>query len=396
MPSSKSHAKTETEKPLKVALVHDYLREYGGAERVIGALHDLFPLAPVYVAFTDPKVAGVHWEKFAKWDIRQSWLSKVPFHKKLFSPLRIFAPNYFSSFDLSEYDVVISSSNAYFGKAVRVRKNDPTGKPDAVHICYCHTPARSLYGYSTMTDWESKPVTRVVGTLINHYLRIIDFKVAQRVDQFIANSREVQRRIAKFYRRDSVIIFPPVQVLKGWQEVLNWKKKAQEKSAEKYYLYVNRLAFAKHPEMAVEACTKLSLPLKVVGDGKMLSKLKEIAGPTVQFLGAVQDEELHELYAGATALLYPVEDEDFGIVPVEAMGHGVPVIAHKSGGPRETILDGETGVFFEKLTTEGLIEAIEKFQKMTFSAQKLYKHAQTFSVEHFNTQIMELVAKLRH
>jgi glycosyltransferase involved in cell wall biosynthesis len=230
----------------------------------------------------------------------------------------------------------------------------------------------------------------VIGTLINHYLRIVDFKVAQRVDQFVANSEEVKRRIAKFYRKDSVVIYPPVQV-PDWKDVQNWKK---DLPAEGYFLYVNRLAFAKHPEMAIQACTELHLPLKVVGDGKLLPKLKEMAGPTVEFLGAVLDDDLHKLYAGATALLYPVEDEDFGIVPVEAMGHGIPVLAHRSGGPKETIVEGETGLFFDNLNTNALIETIYQFQKKKWDAKKIHEHAMKFSEAKFKEKILELVEKV--
>jgi hypothetical protein len=147
---------------LKIALVHDYLREYGGAERVIEAIHQIYPTAPLFTAFVDKEVAGIHWSKFSNWDIRESWLTKVPFYKKLFSPLRVFAPSYFSQFDLSAYDVVITSTNAYFSKAVKTRT-------DATQICYCHTPARSLYGYSTRTNWQQNPVTRIFGQLLNHY-----------------------------------------------------------------------------------------------------------------------------------------------------------------------------------------------------------------------------------
>lgn len=360
---------------LKVALVHDYLREYGGAERVVEALHEIFPHSPVFVAFTDPTVAGIHWAKFKDWDIRQSWLTEIPFYKKFFSPLRIFAPDFFEDFDLSGFDVVISSTNAYFAKAVKV----PAG---AVHICYCHTPARSLYGYSTMTDWRRNPVTKIFGTLINHYLRVIDVKVAQKVNYFVANSRETQQRIKKFYRRDSTVIYPPVDV-----------GPLKHNTKGEYYLYVNRLAFAKHPELAVEVCTKLQLPLKVVGSGKMEEKIRAIAGPNVEFLGSVSDEKLHELYAGAKALLYPVEDEDFGIVPVEAMGHGVPVIAHRSGGPQETIIEGKTGIFFDDLNADSLTAAVKKFEGMQFDRQKIYQHAQQFSKQKFQENIRNFIAE---
>ncbi len=368
---------------LKIALVHDYLRDYGGAERVVEALHEIWPKAPLYVAFKDEKALGLHAKNFQGWKIHESWLTEIPFYKKLFSPLRIWAPNYFQDFDLREYDVVISSSNAYFAKAIRVR-------PDAVHICYCHTPARSLYGYTTMTDWKKNPIIHIGGTLINHYLRIVDVKIAQKVHHFIANSAETAHRIQKFYRRDSTIIYPPVNVPTSWEAVEKLRTQAHKKYGE-YYLYVNRLAFAKHPELAVEACTKLNLPLKVVGSGKILPQLEKMAGPSIEFLGAVEDQQLSELYAGASALIYPVEDEDFGIVPIEAMGYGVPVIAHRSGGPTETIVDGKTGMFFDELDVEGVINAVKQFQKKTFEREKTFQHAQQFSLQVFKKKMTEFV-----
>jgi glycosyltransferase involved in cell wall biosynthesis len=379
--------RTTTLPKIKVALAHDFLREYGGAERVVEALHELFPQAPLYVAFADPKAMGLHWAKFRNWEIHQSWLSRVPGVHHFFSPLRILASRAFESFDLSEYDLVISSSNAYFAKAVRVR-------PDALHLCYCHTPPRSLYGFSTMSNWQQNPVTHVAGTLINHFCRVVDFRTAQRVKIFIANSREVQARIAKFYRRDSVVIYPPVNVGAASLRPATAGHRSAAQAAN-YYLYVNRLAFAKHPELAVQACSQLGVPLKVVGAGKMLEKLKALAGPTVELLGSVDDQKLNELYAGAKALLYPVEDEDFGIVPIEAMAHGVPVIAHRSGGPRETIIEGKTGLFFDDLTVEGMANAIKKFEKQakSFRSAGLVKHAQKFSKERFKELILELISQ---
>lgn len=361
----------------KVALVHDYLFEYGGGERVLEALHELYPDAPVFVAFVDKKSLGKHWQRFESWDIRETWLARIPFIKKIFSPLRVLADKAFRSLDLSEYDVVISSSNAYMAKAVQA--------PHGVHICYCHTPPRALYGYTTMTNWKSNPVVKFVGTLINHYMRVVDYKVSQKVDYFITNSVETQRRIQKFYRRDSIVINPPVNV----------PAKAPVDDERDYYLYVNRLALAKHPELAVQAATSLDLPLKIVGSGVMSEQLKAMAGPTVEFLGAVLDEQLHTLYAGAKALLYPVEDEDFGIVPIEAMGHGVPVIAHRSGGPMETIIEGKTGVFFDELTTEGLSDAIEKAKKIQFDRKEIWKHAMQFSAENFKTKMKNYVSQFR-
>lgn len=371
----------------KIALVHDYLKEYGGAERVLEALHELWPSAPVYVAFYDREGLGIHDSRFTSFDIRQTWITKLPFYKKLFSPYRIFAKNAFESLDLSDYDLVISSSNAYMAKAVKVKKGR--------HVCYCHTPPRSLYGYTTMTDWKKSPFTRIIGSLINHYMRIIDFKVAQRVDYFIANSQETQKRIKKFYRRESAVIYPPVDV----PAQINFRITApsaslKQSNKEKYFLYVGRLAKSKNVDLAIKACTQLNLPLKLVGSGRGLDHLKAMSGPDIEFLGAVDDEKLHEVYANAKALIFPAEDEDFGIVPVEAMGHGVPVIAHNSGGPKETVISGKTGIFFDDLTVESLTSAINKFQKMNFDPQKIHQHAQNFSKEIFQKKISEFVSKL--
>lgn len=383
---------------LKVALVHDYLREYGGAERVLEALHQVYPQAPVYVAFVDQTALGMHWKKFKDWDIRQSWITKVPLYKKIFSPLRVLAPQFFRSFDMSEYDVIVSSSNMYFAKAVEKRKDDVGGRA-AVHISYCHTPPRALYGYNTQTQWKKNIITRIVGTLINHYLRIVDYYVSQKVDYFVANSKEVQKRIKKFYRRDAKVIYPPVEI----GQTAKTTKYSSNKEALPYYLYVGRLAFAKHPELAIEACEKLGVCLKVAGDGGMFNKLREQSRncSNIELLGAVSDAQLEELYAGAQALLYPVEDEDFGIVPVEAMMHGVPVIAHKSGGPKETVIGLDsgkepTGVFFDELTLESLVAAITKFEKnkKRFDKNEIRKWAKRFGKDRFLDEIEKFITQV--
>lgn len=373
---------------MKVALIHDYLAEYGGAERVLEALHALYPDAPVYTAFVDSRRLGVHWNKFADWDIRTTWLTRIPGHKRLYSPLRVWAPSYFRSLDLSSFDLAISSSNAYFAKAVVV----PNGK----HICYCHTPPRSLYGYNTMSNWQANPLTRIPGEILNHYLRMVDFEVAQKVDYFVANSQETASRIAKFYRRDATIIYPPVAVpaTVGTQHQAAAHKTQKKGGDNGYFLYVNRLAYAKHPELAVAVCKERSLPLKVVGEGKMKDALMARAPANIEFLGGVSDSVLGELYMSARALIYPVEDEDFGIVPVEAMGHGVPVIAHNSGGPRETVLHGKTGVLFDDLSVAGLSAAIDAFETMTFSPSVLHAHAQKFSSANFAKNMKALIDRV--
>ncbi len=387
--------KTKNISQLKVALVHDYLREYGGAERVVEALHEVFPDAPLYVSFVDSSITGIHWKKFADWKIYQSWLTKIPLYKKLFSPLRIFAPQYFSQFDLSEYDVVISSTNAYFSKAVTVKKELENGKfKKALHISYCHTPARSLYGYTTMTNWKSNPITRIVGTLINHYLRILDVQIArENVDFFLANSQETKRRIQKFYRLDSTVIYPPIEITEGRK----FSSTAQKPEKDGYFLVVGRLAASKHVDLAIQTAAKLGINLKVIGSGKGLEFLKSLAGDclgkNIEFLGGVSDEDLYELYENAAALLYPAEDEDFGMVPIEAMGHGIPVVAHKSGGPLETIKAGENGFFFEEFTVADLSKAIKKIQTTKWNKQKIYEYALSFSTQRFKKAIREFVSE---
>lgn len=308
---------------MKIALVHDFLREYGGAERVVEALHDMFPEAPLYTAFVDWQALGKHASRFKNWDIRETKIAELPLYKKLFSPYRIFAAWAFEQLDLSEFDVVISSSNMYMAKAVKVRS-------DAKHFAYIHTPPRSLYGYTTRTNWQEKWWTKIPGELINVWMRYVDFTSAQRPDVLVANSFTTQQRIKKFWRRDSIIIPPPVAMV----EKLPKMKMKQDRD---YLLFVGRLVWSKHPEVAVAVANELKLPLKVAGVGPLLAKLQESAGKTTEFLGAVSDERLQELYQGARLVLFPAEDEDFGIVPIEAMACGAPVIAHQSGEPAQLL-----------------------------------------------------------
>ena len=213
---------------MKIALVHDFLKEFGGAERVVEALHEIYPDAPIYTAFVDYEGLGPHADRIRQWDVRTTWAQQIPLITKLYSPLRFLAPFFFRSLDLSAYDVVISSTNAYYAKGIitnrhsgersesRIFGGSWTSQDDKrkkqIHICYCHTPPRSLYGYATAMDWKKNPIIRAYGTIVNHFLRMYDFKAAQKIDYFIANSEEVKRRISKFYRRDSIVIYPPVNV----------------------------------------------------------------------------------------------------------------------------------------------------------------------------------------
>ncbi len=364
---------------MKVALIHDYLKEYGGAERVLEALHEIFPEAPVYTAYFNPDELGPHTEKIKKWDIRSSWFQKFPFAESLVSPFRIFAPMMFESFDLSEYDLVISSCNTYFAKAVIT-------KPEALHLSYIHTPPRYLYGYTTSFNYKKNLLTRILGELANHFLRIYDFETSQRPDVLIANSKNIQERIKKFYRRESVVIYPPVEINRKYQVVGSKDKK--------YFLSVGRLVRGKGADIIVETCTKLNLPLKVVGTGPELDSLRKKAGKNIEFLGQVPDSELPKLYTGAIATILASEDEDFGIVPVESMAYGTAVIAPKSGGYIETILDGKTGVLYGETGTvnvEELSKVLGEFRMDQFKAEDCRKQAEKFSKERFKKEILELV-----
>lgn len=363
---------------MKVALAHDYLREYGGAERVLEVLHDIFPNAPVYTFYVNLEAMGENGKRFKNWDIRPSWFQKFPYANKLLSPFRIFGPMGFESFDLSEFDLVISSSSAtHLAKAVIT-------KPETLHLSYIHTPPRFLYGYVTSFNYKKKWYTRIGGEIINHIMRIYDFEVSQRPDILIGNSENIKSRIKKFYRRDSVVIYPPVDL----SEIKLQKKK------EDFYLVLNRLVRGKGTEMIVEAASKLGIPLKIAGTGPELENLKKKASKNIQFLGWVSDSQRVKLLQDAKALIVGSEDEDFGITSIEAQAAGTPVIAPASGGFLETVIDGKTGLLYGgagMINTEKLIKVLEKFSSSKFEPEILRKNAEKFEVEKFKKEILELV-----
>ncbi|MBI2018149.1 glycosyltransferase [Candidatus Daviesbacteria bacterium] len=402
---------------MKVALAHDYLKEYGGAERVLEALHEIFPNAPVYTAYVNLSAMGENGKRFKDWDIRPSWFQKFPFADQLLSPFRIFGPLMFESFDLSQYEVVISSSSAtHLAKAVIT-------KPETLHISYIHTPPRFLYGYVTSFNYKKHWWTRIGGEIINHFMRIYDYEVSQRPDILVANSKNVQARIKKFYRRDSVVIYPPVN-LKEYQ-VSSIKYKGEKD----YFLVLSRLVRGKGVDVVVEACGRLRLPLKVAGSGPEMENLKKLATtynssslslraeglPTTTFLGWVSDEERVKLLQNAKALIVAAEDEDFGITSIEAQAAGTPVIAPASGGFLETVIDPSTGHSTLRdepsgsdskssgrvatgilyggpgmVTVDALVDALQKFDPSQFDPETLRKNAQNFSKERFKKKILHL------
>lgn len=366
----------------RIAIVHDFLMEYGGAERVVEALHDIWPDAPVYTSFVDYDALGPHAERIKKWNIVESSFGKSWLMRKFHSPLRFLAPLVWEGFDFSKFDVVISSSGWYISRGIMTR-------PETTHICYLHHPPRHLYGYQTAMDWQKYWLIRVYAALVNHRLRIYDYIASQRVDYFIANSEETKRRIKKFYRRDADVIYPPVEISK--QQIAN-----SQQQKNKYYLIVSRLARAKHIDLAIKACQELEEKLVIVGKGREESYLKQIANSqqsTVEFWGEVPDEKLPEVYSNAKALIFPAEDEEFGIVPVEAMGYGVTVIALRSGGVPETVVEGKTGIFFDTLSVDSLVDALKSFEKLSFNPEECRKQAEKFSKEEFANSMVEFVKK---
>lgn len=375
---------------MRIVLIHDYLREYGGAERVLEALHEIFPEAPLYTAYINWQGLATKGDAFRGWDIRTSWMQQVPFANKLISPFRIFARKIFESFDLSEYDMVISSCAIYFAKAVKVR-------PGALHISYIHTPPRYLYGYATSFNYKKHILIRIGGEIINHFLRIVDFETSQRPDILVANSKNVQARIKKFYQRESVIIYPPMDIgVVSHQSSVVIQFESRRLKTGSYFLALNRLVRGKGTEVIVEAATKLGISLKVAGTGPEMETLKRMAGKNVEFLGWVSDEERVNLLMGAKALIVAAEDEDFGITTVEAQAAGTPVIALRAGGYLETVIEGSTGEFFDEATPESLVEVLAKFDPKKYNALDCQKNAQKFSKERFKKEILDLIEANLH
>lgn len=375
---------------MKVAIVHDYIKEYGGAERVLEALYEAFPDSTVFTSLYYPKFLGPHEERFKKMKVKTSWFQFIPFGYKLISPLRLLSPFAFKCFDFKGYDVIIvSQTGAYFPNLVKKRS--------AKLFCYTHTPPRYLYGYKTAREWKNNILFRVLGELANHILRMVDFVASKNVDQFIANSEEVKARIEKFYRRDAVVIYPPVEavVSNSASRVKLEKNKlnADKLDAKRYYLAGGRLARAKGMGVIIDAFNLNKKPLKVFGKAfaGYGEELKAKSGKHTEFLGEVTDEEKLDLMSNAKAFVFASYDEDFGITPVEAMGQGTPVIAYKSGGVKETVIDGKTGVFFEDNTPEALNDAIDRFEKMRIESSDCQKQAQKFSKVQFIKQIQNLI-----
>lgn len=365
---------------MKLAIVHDYIKEYGGAERVLEELLKLYPGARVFTSLYAPEFLGPHRKRFQDYDISTTWLDSIPFRERLISPLRILAPFAFKSLDLSSFDaVVVSQTGAYFPNLVKHKR----GKL----ICYTHTPPRYLYGYKTAREVSS--FVKFISLPIFHVLRMVDFLSSKHVDVFIANSEEVKARIRKFYRRDAEVVYPPVSI----PSVIEANSKSSKSKG--YYLAGGRLARAKGMDVIVNAFNKNGMPIKIFGKGfaGFEEELKRKVKKNIEFVGEIGDDEKFALMAGAKAFVFASYDEDFGITPVESMGVGTPVIAYCSGGVKETIIDGKTGLFFYENSPEKLNEAINKFEKTKFSANDCVQQAERFSEKNFDKKIKEIISQ---
>lgn len=357
---------------MKIALVHDWLNNLGGAERVLVELHKIFPKAPIYALFCNKKFIR---EFLPEAEIRTSSLQKIPFITKLYKYLFFLMPSAVESFDLSDFDVVISSS-VIFSKGLVL-------KPKTRHVCYCYSPTRFLW--DRHAEYENQGY---LATLSRHLLRIWDRQASDRVDEFVAISKNVQSRIKKYYSKESKVIYPPI--------TLPTSQVGNGKSVDNlgYYLIVSRLFPHKNIDIAIDAFNKLGYELIIIGDGPAYKNLKHqiLNSKQIRMLKFIRDEELSKYYAHCKAFIMP-QEEDFGLTPLEAMSFGKPVLAFRKGGALETVAEGITGEFFNDPIPEALADGVRRLNENyhNYSPLVLQKWAEKFSRERFKEEMLKLV-----
>jgi glycosyltransferase involved in cell wall biosynthesis len=342
---------------------------------VLRAFHDMFPHAPIYTLVDDGRVSDLF---FRRAEIKTSFLQRTPFGRRLYKWLLPLHPTAVESFDLSSYDVVLSDSST-FAKGVITR-------PETIHLCYCHTPTRFLWHDThnyTEDVHQGRLVKKVLPAILSQ-LRVWDQVAAQRVDKFIANSHETARRIKKYYHRSSTVIYPPIE----------WDDFYLADEPGDYFLMVGRLRPYKKFDLAIEAFNKLGLPLVIVGSGEEDRRLTRMAGPNIVFLRQVTEKQKAWLFAHCQALIHP-QEEDFGIVAVEAMASGRPVIAFNRGGALETVVPGVTGAFFGEQSVDALTDAVRVFRSGDYDPVKIREHARQFRRERFEREIWEFILNAR-
>ncbi len=362
---------------MKIAFVHDYLVRFGGAERVLLAMHKLYPEAPIYTLLWDETKMRPF---FPEARVNPSFLNKFPkMLRKHPRRLLPFIPLAVESLDLSDYDVVISSSSAFI-KGIITRAS-------TVHICYCHAPARFLWesSHSYLKEKRLPAIARPISALFFNYLRIWDLNAASRVDYFLANSRFTALRIAKYYRKEAKVIYPPLRNINIGQ-----KDKSKVPTQKPYFVIVSQLVSPKRIDLAILAFRKLEIPLVVVGEGPERKKLESISGRETFFMGRLDDAEVDNILSGAEGFVFSGED-DFGLAPVEAMAHGKPVLALRRGGATETILEGISGEFFDSLDVETLADGVRRMRENILSGkydpEKIKKHAAQYGENIFEQQL---------
>lgn len=363
---------------MKVAIVHYWLVNYRGGEKVLESLCRLFPDADVY---THVGVKEVYEERIPN-RVFETWIAKLPCSRKYYKLYLPLMPYALESLDLSEYDLIISSES---GPAKGV-----IPPPGALHICYCHSPMRYIWDQYTAYTSGASLFKRVLSGWYAHKLRLWDYASAARVDHFIANSSIVAARIKSYYRRDADVIFPPVE-FNRFAGVRAADHKNAFTQSEPYYLWLGELVDYKRPDLAIAACERLGRRLLVIGGGA--EKYTSHNGGVVEFLGKAPDDVVEDCIRGCRALLFPGV-EDFGIVPLEVMACGKPVLAYGKGGVLDTVLPGQTGLFFDEQTVESIVEVMSEFEMVwesSFIAEDIAAHAATFDVTLFEAKVREYI-----
>lgn len=365
---------------MKAAIVYDRVNKWGGAERVLLALHEIFPDAPLYTSVYNSKTAS--WAKaFPK--VIPSFLQKIPFVKSKHDLLAPFMPFAFESFNFSQFDLVISVTSESAKGIITT--------PKQKHLCLILTPTRYLW--SGNLEYFNTPLKRSLTWPIVNLLKKWDVVAAQRPDEIVSISEEVKNRVEKYYKRQSLVIYPPVDIQKFRTKSLKFRMAMRGLPAGNYFLIVSRLVPYKKIDVAIKAFNHLKLPLVIVGTGSESKKLKRIANKNIFFVGEVNDQDLAHFYSHCLALIFP-QQEDFGIVAVEAQSAGKPVIAFSKGGATETIVEGRTGIFFDQQTPQSLVAAIKKFERMRFSTKDCIDNAEKFSKERFKKELLDLIKNI--
>lgn len=358
--------------PKRTVLVHDYLNQYGGAERVLEAMHELAPDAPVYTSMYEPDKMP---DSYRNWEVHQTWIGKLPGARRNHQLVLPAYPLAFERLRVPECDLVLSSSSAW-AKMV-------APPPGAAHVSYIHSPMRFAWNFDQYCEREKLPAAARVGLRpLMGVLRQRDKATLGRVDRFIANSTAVSERIRDFWGRDSAVIFPPVEVDRF--------SPAPADEVQDYFLMVSRLVPYKRFDIAIEAFNRLGLPLWIIGDGRDRERLEAMAGPTVKFLGRLPDDEVRHIWARCRATVFASED-DFGIAQVESQAAGRPVIALAAGGVFDTVLPEETGVWVAEQTVDSLVDAVRRFDTLTFDTCRLVEHARRFSRQRFQRELAAVV-----